>query len=70
MRATAVNPADWKIRSGALSFGDPVFPQYPGGEIAGVVDAVGSDVTDVAVGDEILGWAVAVYTEYALSNVS
>lgn len=68
VRTTAVNPADWKIRSGALSFGEPVFPQYPGGEIAGVVDAVGPDVTDVAVGDEVLGWAVAAYAEYTLSN--
>ncbi|MGW4772012.1 NADP-dependent oxidoreductase [Nocardia sp. NPDC004278] len=68
VRATAVNPADWKIRSGALSFGEPVFPQYPGGEIAGVVDAVGPEVTEVAVGDEVLGWAVAAYAEYAIST--
>ncbi|WP_433200985.1 NADP-dependent oxidoreductase [Nocardia sp. CA-107356] len=68
VRASAVNPADWKIRSGALSFGEPVFPQYPGGEIAGVVDALGPDVTEMAVGDEVLGWAVAAYAEYAISN--
>ncbi|MEV6430617.1 NADP-dependent oxidoreductase [Nocardia sp. NPDC051463] len=68
VRAAGVNPADWKIRSGALIFGEPVFPQYPGGEIAGVVDAVGPSVTAVAVGDEVFGWARrGGYAEYALS---
>ncbi|MFD0363517.1 NADP-dependent oxidoreductase [Nocardia sp. GCM10030253] len=69
VRAAGVNPADWKIRSGALTFGDPVFPQYPGGEVAGVVDAVGPSVTGVAVGDEVFGWARrGGYAEYALSG--
>ncbi|WP_328404906.1 NADP-dependent oxidoreductase [Nocardia sp. NBC_00403] len=68
VRAAGVNPADWKVRSGALTFGEPVFPQYPGAEIAGVVDAVGPSVTGVAVGDEVFGWARrGGYAEYALS---
>jgi NADPH:quinone reductase-like Zn-dependent oxidoreductase len=68
VRAAAVNPADWKIRSGTLSFGEPSFPQYPGTEIAGVVDAIGPGVTGVAVGDEVFGWAKGGYAEYALSG--
>ncbi|MFI9508015.1 NADP-dependent oxidoreductase [Nocardia sp. NPDC052566] len=68
VRAAGVNPADWKIRSGALVFGTPTFPQFPGGEIAGVVDAVGPEVTDLAVGDEVFGWARAGYAEYALAT--
>ncbi|MEV0296000.1 NADP-dependent oxidoreductase [Nocardia sp. NPDC050710] len=69
VRAAGVNPADWKIRSGALVFGEPQFPQFPGGEIAGVVDAVGPEATGVTVGDEVFGWARrGGYAEYALSS--
>ncbi|MGV9612990.1 NADP-dependent oxidoreductase [Nocardia xishanensis] len=67
VRAAGVNPADWKIRSGALVFGEPSFPQFPGAEVAGVVDAVGPDATGVAVGDEVIGWTGGGYAEYALS---
>ncbi|WP_227996048.1 NADP-dependent oxidoreductase [Nocardia australiensis] len=66
VRAAGINPADWKIRSGALSFGTPSFPQYPGVEVAGVVDAVGSGVSDVAAGDEVFGWAQGGYAEFAI----
>jgi len=34
-------------------WGKAIFPMVPGHEIAGVVTAVGSDVTDVAVGDRV-----------------
>ncbi|MGW4365336.1 NADP-dependent oxidoreductase [Nocardia takedensis] len=67
VRAAGVNPADWKIRSGALVFGEPRFPQYPGSEIAGVVDALGPEATGFAVGDEVFGWVRSGgYAEYAL----
>lgn len=68
VRAAGVNPADWKVRSGTLVFGEPVFPQYPGAEFAGVVDAVGAEVTDFAVGDEVFGWTRAGYAEYVVSG--
>ncbi|MEU8898846.1 NADP-dependent oxidoreductase [Nocardia sp. NPDC048505] len=69
VRAAGVNPADWKMRSGALVFGAPRFPQYPGGEIAGFVDALGPDAHGHAIGDQVFGWARAGgYAEYALSN--
>ncbi|MER8090625.1 NADP-dependent oxidoreductase [Streptomyces sp. NPDC094048] len=56
VRAAGVNPLDWKIRSGAAASFLPVgFPVVPGGDVAGVVDAVGPDVTGFAVGDEVLG---------------
>jgi NADPH:quinone reductase-like Zn-dependent oxidoreductase len=59
VRAEAVNPVDWKARSGAMREVMPVdFPAIDGREASGVVDEVGPDVTDAAVGDEVLGFAV------------
>src|SRR4051812_12433489 len=59
VRATGVNPIDWKVRSGAMRDAMPVsFPVVDGREAAGVVDEVGPDVTDVAAGDEVFGFAI------------
>jgi NADPH:quinone reductase-like Zn-dependent oxidoreductase len=59
VRAAGVNPIDWKLRSGAMAQIAPVeFPAIPGVEVAGVVDEVGDGVNDVAVGDELFGFAV------------
>ncbi|MFJ9174892.1 NADP-dependent oxidoreductase [Streptomyces sp. NPDC102360] len=56
VRAAGVNPLDWKIRSGAAASFMPVeFPVVPGGDVAGVVDALGPQVTELAIGDEVLG---------------
>ena len=55
IRAAGVNPVDWKIRSGAAAFVSVEFPAVLGGDVAGVVDAVGPGVTEFAVGDEVLG---------------
>ena len=54
--ATSVNPVDWKIRKFAPPLG-PDLPAVLHGDVAGVVDAVGADVSDFAVGDEIYGCA-------------
>jgi NADPH:quinone reductase-like Zn-dependent oxidoreductase len=59
VRAAAVNPIDWKARSGVLRDVMPVtFPAIDGREAAGVVDEVGPGVAGVAVGDEVFGFAV------------
>jgi NADPH:quinone reductase-like Zn-dependent oxidoreductase len=59
VRAAAVNPVDWKARSGAMRQVMPVsFPAIDGREAAGVVDELGPDVTDMAVGDEVFGFTV------------
>jgi NADPH:quinone reductase-like Zn-dependent oxidoreductase len=59
VRAVGVNPIDWKRRSGAMAQLMPVeFPSVPGAEAAGAVDEVGDGVDDVAVGDEVFGFAV------------
>ena len=50
--AASVNGADWKVRegkSGQLSH----FPYILGRDFSGVVSAVGADVTDLRVGDEV-----------------
>ena len=54
VRAAGVNPIDWKLRRG-MRGGD--LPQTTGGEVAGVVDELGDGVADVAVGDEVFGFA-------------
>jgi enoyl reductase len=56
VRAAGVQPADTKMRSGAwASFMPRTFPARIGNEAAGVLDAVGAEVTGFAPGDEILG---------------
>jgi len=54
VRAVGVNPIDWKVRSGAMG-GE--LPRPTGQEAAGIVDAIGEGVSDVAVGDRVFGSA-------------
>ncbi|MFD8482486.1 NADP-dependent oxidoreductase [Kitasatospora sp. NPDC059673] len=71
VRAVGVNPLDHKLRSGALDGFFPItFPWVPGHEVAGVVEAVGAEVTEFAVGDAVFG-AVngGGYAEHALADV-
>jgi enoyl reductase len=68
VKAAGVQPVDCLIRSGRAAQWMPAsFPQRLGNEFAGVVDRVGGDVHDFALGDEVLGWAVlASYAEHDL----
>jgi NADPH:quinone reductase-like Zn-dependent oxidoreductase len=70
VKAAGLNALDGKIRSGMLEAVYPTtFPAVPGGELAGVVDALGEGVTDVQVGDGVLGWSdTGSYAEYALAT--
>ncbi|GAA2808387.1 NADP-dependent oxidoreductase [Kitasatospora paracochleata] len=52
-RAAGVNPIDHLIVKGFLSAGEPTGPLVLGSEVAGVVAAVGAEVTGFAVGDEV-----------------
>lgn len=69
--AAGVNPLDHKIRNGWLEQVFPTtFPAIGGLEAAGVVDAIGAGVTDLAVGDEVFGFTdTGAYAEYALATV-
>ncbi|GIF26725.1 NADPH:quinone reductase [Paractinoplanes tereljensis] len=72
VRAAAVNPVDWKIRSGAsAAFHRLSLPHIPGLDAAGVVDEVGPGVTGLHVGDEIFGSTVTgASAEYALLDAT
>ncbi len=70
--AAAVNPADWKIRDGmGESFGFKL-PLILGGDIAGIVEAVGVDVENFKQGDAVYGMTVSSlsggYAEYAVAK--
>ncbi|MFB7913442.1 NADP-dependent oxidoreductase [Streptomyces sp. NPDC056061] len=69
VRAAGVNPLDWQLRSGAVAAMMPVaFPSVPGGDVAGVVVAVGEDVADFEAGDEVFGSiGSGGYAQYALA---
>ncbi|CAM5654589.1 NADP-dependent oxidoreductase OS=Streptomyces tendae OX=1932 GN=F3L20_09400 PE=4 SV=1 [Streptomyces tendae] len=71
VKVAGLNALDGKTRAGALEAMFPTtFPATPGGELAGVVDALGEGVSDVQVGDEVLGWSdTGSYAEYALATV-
>ncbi|MFI6345464.1 NADP-dependent oxidoreductase [Streptomyces sp. NPDC050560] len=58
VRAAGVNPVDWKVMAGGLdAVMDAVFPVIPGWDVAGVVAALGFDVPEFAVGDEVMAYA-------------
>ncbi|MFJ2862405.1 NADP-dependent oxidoreductase [Kitasatospora sp. NPDC087314] len=68
VRAVGVNPLDHKVRSGSMAEIFPIaFPHVGGYELAGVVEAVGPDVTGWAPGDEVFGALMGgAYAEQAL----
>ncbi|MGP4049631.1 NADP-dependent oxidoreductase [Streptomyces sp. 2A115] len=72
VQAVGVNPVDGKIRSGIMEGIFPTtLPAVPGGEIAGIVDAVGEGVDQLQVGDEVLGWSdTGAYAQYALASAA
>src|SRR2546425_6976884 len=70
VRVSGVGPTDLKIRRGDLKAVFPLpKPAVLGFETAGVVDAIGSEVSGVAVGDEVAAWLPSLggYGECALA---
>ncbi|MEQ6903443.1 NAD(P)-dependent alcohol dehydrogenase [Nocardioides sp. YIM 152588] len=72
VRAAGVDRGTWHLMTGQpyavrLMFGlrRPKFP-VAGRDVAGVVEAVGADVTAVAVGDEVIGTADGSFAELAV----
>jgi NADPH:quinone reductase-like Zn-dependent oxidoreductase len=57
MKAAGINPGEAMIREGAFAKQWPAtFPSGQGSDLAGIVEAVGSGVRNVAVGDEVIGF--------------
>lgn len=55
--ATSHNPADAAIRMGALSEMLPIqLPHTPGVDVAGTIEAIADDVTNLTVGDQVVGF--------------
>jgi NADPH:quinone reductase-like Zn-dependent oxidoreductase len=64
VHAAAVNPVDWKIRSGAAASRFPVeFPAILGYDFAGTVQALGEGVSGFAVGERVFGRTGSCYAE-------
>jgi NADPH:quinone reductase-like Zn-dependent oxidoreductase len=70
VRAAGVNLVDAKLRRGDLAhIFMPEFPVIPGIEVAGVVTAVGPDVSAADIGDEVFGVADSGgYAAFALAS--
>src|SRR5690242_2351448 len=56
VHATSVNPIDWKVRAGHLrGFREYPLPFILGWDVSGVVESVGTGVTQWKPGDEVYG---------------
>jgi NADPH:quinone reductase-like Zn-dependent oxidoreductase len=72
--AAGVNPADWAVMSGLPYIARPVYglttPKNPvrGTDVAGVVEAVGTAVTQFQAGDEVFGSADGSYAQFAAAD--
>lgn len=53
VHAAAVNPLDWKLRANYFSDWQPTFPVILGCDVAGVIEAVGANVQNFTIGDEV-----------------
>lgn len=64
VRATSINPVDWKIRSGATrGHIDVELPAILGRDLAGEVEAVGEGVTGFRKGQRVMALANGTYAE-------
>jgi alcohol dehydrogenase len=58
VHAASLNPVDWKIRAGYLKEMAPLtMPVTLGGDVSGIVAAVGASVSHLKVGDRVYGYA-------------
>jgi NADPH:quinone reductase-like Zn-dependent oxidoreductase len=71
LQAAGVNPADWKMRQGYYRQFMPLqFPWIPGLEGAGIIEAIGADVTTFKPGQAVYGPFNNSYAEYAAVPIS
>jgi NADPH:quinone reductase-like Zn-dependent oxidoreductase len=74
VRAASIHVGDWVLMSGtpyvmrmATGLRKPK-NQVPGTDIAGTVEAVGKDVTQLRPGDGVFGWCTGAFAEYASAS--
>jgi NADPH:quinone reductase-like Zn-dependent oxidoreductase len=75
VKASSVNPVDWKIRQGSLQIVTGWnFPKTLGSDFCGVVEAVGKNVDHIKIGETVYGMINAVkggaYAEYLAVNAN
>lgn len=73
--ASGVNPADWRLRSGQFRLAMRLtLPFVPGSDIAGIVEAVGDDVSHLCPGDSVYTMTSAAqgggYAAYAVADAA
>lgn len=70
VKAASVNPLDLKIRMGYMQQVRPVtLPFTPGLDAAGIVIALGENVRNIQVGDEVIGVTMGnAYAEFVVAN--
>ena len=71
VKATSVNPIDWKLREGYLQqMMDWAFPIILGWDVAGVISEIGEEVTDWEIGDKVFArpetTRFGTYAEYTI----
>jgi NADPH:quinone reductase-like Zn-dependent oxidoreductase len=68
VEAASINPVDYKLRRGDLRTIMPIeLPTIPGRDVAGTVVEVGSDVSDLKVGDRVMGLVEHGYAEVVVA---
>lgn len=75
VKATSINPIDWKLREGYLKqMFDWEFPIILGWDVAGVIEAIGEGVTEWKVGEEIFArpdtTRFGTYAEYTIVDTN
>lgn len=71
VRAASIHVGDWIVMTGSpfvMRFATGLRTpksQVPGTDVAGTVEAVGAEVKELRPGDEVFGWCVGAFAEYA-----
>ena len=69
VQAVSINPMDWKIRKGEMKLmSGSKFPKHIGADFAGIIEEVGSAVTNFKKGDEVFGVVKNIMKEGALAE--
>ena len=69
LAATSVNPIDWKLRKGEAKARIPLeLPAILGRDLSGEVIALGAGVTQVRIGDHVLGLTMRTYAEEVVAK--